>query len=87
MDRSRLAYKLPSKTRIEWKIRGIEVTGGQGRRLKQILDDFEEERRYWEEVLDRTVWKTCFGRRNGPVVKLTLHLGLSRAISDDTTHS
>jgi hypothetical protein len=51
---------------IEGKIQGgIEVTGRQGRRLKQIVDDFKETRGYWklkEEALDRTVWRTGFGR-------------------------
>jgi hypothetical protein len=35
----------------------IEVTGRQGRRHKQLLDDLKETRRYWklkQEVLDRT---------------------------------
>ena len=44
---------------------GIEVTGRQGRRLKQIVDDFKETRGYWKlkgEALDRTVWRTGFGR-------------------------
>jgi hypothetical protein len=43
----------------------IEMTGRRGRRRKQLLDDFKEKRRYWklkEEALDRTLWKTGFGR-------------------------
>jgi len=36
----------------------IQVTGGRGRRHKQLLDDLKETRVYWklkEEALDRTV--------------------------------
>jgi predicted AlkP superfamily pyrophosphatase or phosphodiesterase len=53
----------------------IEVTGRRGRRRKQLLDDFKEKRRYWklkEEALDRTVWRTRFGRGYGPVVRQTM---------------
>jgi hypothetical protein len=49
----------------EW----IEMTG---RRRKQLLDDLKEKRRYWklkEEALDRTLWRTRFGRGYGPVVR------------------
>jgi hypothetical protein len=42
---------------IEGKIGGgIEVTGRQGRRCKQILNDFKKIREYWklkEDALDR----------------------------------
>ena len=37
----------------------------QGRRSKQLLDDIKEKRGYWklkEESLDRTIFKTRFGR-------------------------
>ena len=40
---------------------GIEVTGRQGRSLKQLLDDLKETREYWklnEEALDHTPWRT-----------------------------
>jgi len=40
-----------------------EVTGIQGRRRRQLLDDFKEKREYWklkEEALDRTLWRTGF---------------------------
>jgi len=43
----------------------IEGTGRQGRRRKQLLDDFKERWRYWkskEEAIDRTLeillWKS-----------------------------
>jgi hypothetical protein len=60
---------------IEGKIEGrIEVTGRRGRRHEQLLDDLKEKRRYWklkEEELDRTLWRTRFGRGYGPVVRQT----------------
>jgi hypothetical protein len=55
------------------KVEGrIEVTRRRARRCKQLLDDLQETRGYWElkeEALDRTVWRTRFGRGYGPVVK------------------
>jgi hypothetical protein len=60
---------------IEGKLEGsIEMTGRRGRRRKQLLDDLKEKRRYWklkEETLDHTLWRTCFGRGYGPVVRQT----------------
>jgi hypothetical protein len=57
---------------IEGKLEGrIEMTGRGGRRRKELLDDLKEKRRYWklkEEALDRTMWRTRFGRDYGPVV-------------------
>jgi len=50
------------------------VTGKRGRRSKQLLDDLKKARGYWklkEEVLDRTVWRTCFRRGYGPVARRT----------------
>jgi hypothetical protein len=50
----------------------IEMTGRRGRRRKQLLDDLKEKKRYWklkEEALDRTIWRTRFGRGYGPVVR------------------
>jgi hypothetical protein len=51
---------------IEGKIEGrTEMMGRWGRRRKQLLDDVKEERGYWElkeEALDRTLWRTRFGR-------------------------
>jgi hypothetical protein len=52
--------------------RRIEVTGRRGRRLKKLLDGHKEKRGYCklkEETLDRTLWKTRFGRVYGPVVR------------------
>jgi hypothetical protein len=58
---------------IEGKIEGrIEVTGGRGRRRKQLLDGRKETKGYCklkEEVLDLTVWVARFGRGCGPVVR------------------
>ena len=60
---------------IEGKIKwGIEVTGRRGRRRRKLLDDFKERRGYShlkEEALDRIMWRACFGRGFGPVVKQT----------------
>ena len=44
----------------------IEVTGRRGKRGKQLLGDRKEKGGYSklkEEELDRTVWRTGFGRR------------------------
>jgi hypothetical protein len=49
-------------------------TGRRGRRRKQLLDDLKEKRGYWklkEEALDRTLWRSRFGRGYGPVVRQT----------------
>ena len=51
---------------------GIEVTGRQVRRRRKLLDDLKERRGYShlkEEALDRTMWRACFGRGFGPVVR------------------
>jgi hypothetical protein len=60
---------------IEEKLEGrIEMTGRRGRIRKQLLDDLKEKRRYCklkEEALDRTLWRTHFGRGYRPVVRLT----------------
>jgi len=60
---------------IEGKIKGwIEVTGSRGRRRRKLLDDLKERRGYSylkEEALDRTMWRACFGRGFGPVVRQT----------------
>jgi len=41
------------------------VTKRRGRRRKQLLDYPKEVR---DEVLDRNLWRTRFGRNYGPVV-------------------
>jgi hypothetical protein len=60
---------------IEEKIKGgTEVTGRRRRRLRKLLVDLKERRRYShlkEEALDRTVWRARFGRGFGPVVRQT----------------
>jgi len=43
----------------------------RGRRRKQLLDDLKRKGQYWElkeEALDRTSWRTGFGRSRGPVI-------------------
>jgi len=50
----------------------IEVRGRRGIRRKQLLDELKETRGYWklkEEALDRTLWRTRFGRGCRPVVR------------------
>jgi hypothetical protein len=59
------------KHTIERKIRG---TIRRGMRLKQLLDDLEEARRYRklkEESQDRSLWSTQFERGYGPVSRQT----------------
>jgi len=60
---------------IEGKIQGwIDITGRQGRRRRKLMDDLNERRGYSrlkEEALDRTMWRACFGRGFGPVVRQT----------------
>jgi hypothetical protein len=49
-----------------------EVTGRRGGRSKQLLDDLKEKRRYCklkDEAIDRTLWRTGFGRGCGSVDK------------------
>jgi hypothetical protein len=50
------------------------VTGRRGRRRRELPDDLKERRGYLhlkEEALDRTVWRACFGRGFGPIVRQT----------------
>jgi hypothetical protein len=50
---------------VKGKIEGsIEGTGRRGRRRNQLLDGKEKRgySRLKEEALDRTLWRTCFGR-------------------------
>jgi len=60
---------------IEGKIkRRLEVTRRRRRRRKQIPDKPRETREYWKlkkEELDRTLWRTRYGRVYGPVVRET----------------
>jgi hypothetical protein len=52
----------------------IEVTGRQGRRRTNLLDDLKGRRGYShlkEEPLDRTMWRARFGRGFGTVVRQT----------------
>jgi hypothetical protein len=62
---------LPQRV-TEGKIQGeLKVTGRQGKRRMNLLDDLKERRGYShlkEEALDRTMWRAGFGRGFGPVV-------------------
>jgi hypothetical protein len=60
---------------IEGKIEGRrEVTGGRGKRRKQLLDDLKKKGgylKYKQEALDRILERTGFGRGYGPIVRQT----------------
>jgi hypothetical protein len=48
-----------------------KTSARRGRRRKQLLDDLKEKRGYWklkEEAIDRSQWRSRFGRGYGPVV-------------------
>ena len=48
-----------------------EVTGRRARRGKQLLDELKKKIGYWklrQEALDRTRWRTRFGKGYGPVI-------------------
>lgn len=63
------------KRLIERKIEGRNRSDGKKRRrCKQVLDEFKEKRVYWKfkkDALDRTVWRSRFGRCYGPVLRQT----------------
>jgi hypothetical protein len=64
------------KGRIEGR---LEVIGRRGRRRrrKQLLDDLKKRRGYRklkEKAVDCTLWRTCFRRVYGPVVRQTTEL-------------
>ena len=72
---------------IEEKIVGRkEVTGRQGRRRKQLVDDIKEVSGYGklkEEALDGIQWRIRFGRSYGPVIRQTrerISYGLKTAL-------
>jgi hypothetical protein len=60
---------------IEGKIKeGMEVTGRRVRRRRKLLDDLKERTGYShlkEEAFDHIMWRACFGRGFGPVVRQT----------------
>ena len=74
-----IGYILRRKCLLEHIIKGkmeggIHVIGREGKRRKQLLDDLKETRRYWklkEKALDRTLWRTRFGRGYESVVRQT----------------
>ena len=50
------------------------MTAKQGRRRRKLLDALKERRGYFhlkEEGLDRTIWRTGFGRGFGSAVRQT----------------
>jgi hypothetical protein len=51
------------------------VTGRRGRGRRKLLSDLKERRgcsHLKEEALDRTMWRACFGRGFGPVMRQTI---------------
>jgi hypothetical protein len=72
-----IGHVLPRNCLLEHAIEGklerrIEKIGRQGRRRKQLFDDLQEKIKYWklkEQALNRTIWRTRFGRGYGPVVR------------------
>jgi hypothetical protein len=51
-----------------------EITERRGRRRKQLMDDLKEKGgrcKLKVEALDRTMYRTCFGRGYGPAVRQT----------------
>jgi len=52
----------------------IEMTGKRVRRIKQLLDNLKDRRRYSklkEEAVDSALWRTGFGRGCGHVIRQT----------------
>ena len=47
------------------------MTGRRGRRRRKLLDDLKERTGYSQEALDYTMWRACFGRGFGPVIRQT----------------
>ena len=72
-----IGHILRRNSLLQWVIEGeiqggIEATGRQGSRRRKLLDDLKERRGYShlkEEALDRTMWRTRFGRGFGPVAR------------------
>ena len=57
---------------IEGKIKGEIEVSRRRRRRKKLLDDLKDRTGYShlkEEALDRTMWRNCFGRGVGPVIR------------------
>jgi hypothetical protein len=51
------------------------VVDRSDRETRKLLDDLKERRGYShlkEETLDRTMWRACFGRGLGPVIRQTI---------------
>ena len=64
------------RRKANWKDNVIR----RGRKRKQLLDDLTKTTGYWElkeEALDRTVWRTGFGRDCGPAVKTEYDMSYS----------
>jgi hypothetical protein len=71
---------------VEEKIEGRKkVMGRRGRGRKKLLNDLKEKRencKVKEEALDRTLWRTRFGRDCGPLVRQTRGLNKYLVVRD-----
>jgi len=57
---------------IEGKIEGMRR---RGRRCKQLVEDLQETKRYWnlkKKAADCTHWRTHFGRVYAPLIRETM---------------
>jgi hypothetical protein len=55
-----------------WLVQNSTSESYAGTRRKELLYELKEKKEHWstkEEAVDRTVWKTCFGKSYGPVAK------------------
>ena len=73
---------------IERKIKGeLKVTRRRGRRRRKLLDDLKDRRGYShlkEKALDHTMWRNCFGRGFGPVVRENTEL-MKEGMNEEVT--
>jgi hypothetical protein len=73
---------------IKGKIKGgIGVTERRGGRCRKLLDDLKKGRgssHLKDEALDRTMWRTLFGRGFGPVMRQTTNFFLILFIGNQT---
>jgi hypothetical protein len=68
----------------------VEMTQRQEKRGEQLLDDRKETRRYWplkEEAQNRSVWRTCFGRSYGLVLRQNVMKEYNRVEGDGDTNA
>ena len=63
------------KNATDGKVEGrIKVTGRRKSSRKQLPDYLQKTRDYWklkQQAIDRSLWRTCFRRVYGPIVRQT----------------